>query len=221
MTYTWRFDVVLAELPLLLGGLWLTVALTALSMLVGIVIGLLAAVARASRWPIVGWPAYAYTEAFRTTPILVQIVWVFWVLPLVGGVTLSPFAAGLVALSLNVGAFVAETCRAGLLSIAPGQREAALALGMTGIQALRRVLLPQAVRRVIPPLATVWVSLFKDTSIVSAIGVTELMYQARTLATETYRPLEVFTIVALLYFVITYPQSLGVNRLYNRLRTQE
>ncbi len=221
MTYTWRFDVVFVELPLLLSGLGLTIVLTALSMLVGVVIGLLVAVARVSRRPVVGWPAYAYTEAFRTTPILIQIVWVFYVLPLVTGITLSPFTSGLVALSLNVGAFVAEICRAGLLSIAPGQRDAALALGMTTSQALRRVLLPQAVLRVIPPLATVWVSLFKDTSIVSAIGVAELMYQARAIATETYRPLEVFTIVALVYFLITYPQSVGVNYLYERLRTQE
>jgi polar amino acid transport system permease protein len=221
MPYQWRFDVVWANLPFLLAGLGMTVLMTVLCMLGGLAIGLLVALGRLSAWRPVSLAAQAYTELFRTTPLLVQIVWIFYVLPLLTGITLSPFASGLVALSLNVAAFVSEIYRAGITSIAPGQSQAGLALGMTRGQLLARVILPQAVTRVIPPLASTWVSLFKDTSILAAIGVTELMFRARYMATETFRPLEIFTVAALVYFAITYPQSLAVNWLFRRLRTQE
>jgi polar amino acid transport system permease protein len=219
--YTWRFDVVLDNLPHLLSGLSLTCALTALCMMLGLVVGLGAAVGRLSRWRVVRAIAFAYTEVFRTTPLLVQVVWVFYVLPIVTGVALTAFFSGLVALGLNVGAFMAEIYRAGILSVSPGQTAAGLALGMTPAQVFRRVVLPQAVTRVIPPMATTWVALFKDTAILSAIGVVELMFRAREIATDTFRPLEIFSVVALVYFLITYPQSLGVNYLYRRFRTQE
>ena len=159
--YTWRFDVVLENLPHLLQGLWLTCALTLCSMLVGLVVGLLAASARLSRWRALSAAAYGYTEVFRTTPLLVQIAWVFYVLPIMTGIALSPFFSGLVALGLNVGAFMSEIYRAGILSLSPGQTAAGLALGMTRLQLMRRVLLPQAVTRMIPPVASTWVSLFK------------------------------------------------------------
>src|SRR5690242_16948046 len=154
-------------------------------MAAGGALALAVAFARLSRYRVISLPAYIYTELFRTTPILVQIVWVFYVLPIIAGITLSPFGSGLLALSLNVGAFVGEIFRAGLLSVPPTQRDAAFALGMTGFQANRRVIVPQAAVRIIPPLATIWVSLFKDTSIVSAIGVAELMYRARSIAVQT------------------------------------
>jgi len=216
--YTWRFDVVLENLPHLLSGVSLTCALTALCMLLGLVVGLVAAICRLSRWRLVRGIAFAYTEAFRTTPLLVQVVWVFYVLPILTGVTLTAFFSGLVALGFNVGAFMAEIYRAGILSVNPGQTAAGLALGMTPGQVLRRIILPQAVTRV---MATTWVALFKDTAILSAIGVVELMFRAREIATDTYRPLEIFSVVALIYFLLTYPQSLGVNYLYRRFRTQE
>jgi polar amino acid transport system permease protein len=219
--YVWRFDVVLENLPHLLSGLWLTCSLTVLCMLVGLVVGLVVAMGRLSRWRPVRAAAFAYTELFRTTPLLVQIVWVFYVLPIVTGITLSAFMSGLVALGFNVGAFMAEIYRAGILSVSPGQSAAGLALGMTRSQVMRRIVLPQAVTRTIPPMATMWVSLFKDTSILSAIGVVELMFRAREIATDTYRPLEIFTIVSVIYFALTYPQSLVANALYRRLRTQE
>jgi polar amino acid transport system permease protein len=219
--YTWRFDVVLENLPLLLSGLWLTCTLTVLCMLLGLGVGLVVAFGRLSRLRLVRAVAFAYTEMFRTTPLLVQIVWVFYVLPIVSGITLSAFFSGLLALGFNVGAFMAEIYRAGILSVNPRQTAAGLALGMTPAQVMRRVVLPQAVIRVIPPMASMWVGLFKDTAILSAIGVIELMFRAREIATDTYRPLEIFTVVAILYFVLTYPQSLAVNALYRRFRTQE
>ncbi len=221
MPYQWRFDVVWENLPYLLAGLGMTVLMTVLSMLGGLTLGLLIALLRLAPWRPLSLPAYAYTELFRTTPLLVQIVWIFYVLPLMTGIVLSPFYSGLIALSLNVAAFASEIYRAGITSVAPGQSQAGLALGMTRSQLLRRIVLPQAVTRVIPPLASTWVSLFKDTSILAAIGVTELMFRARYMATETFRPLEIFTVAALVYFAITYPQSIAVNHLYRKFRTQE
>jgi His/Glu/Gln/Arg/opine family amino acid ABC transporter permease subunit len=219
--YHWHFEVVRENLPFLLAGLWLTVALTCLSMVVGLVGGMVVALARFSVWRVLRWSAYAYTELLRTTPLLVQIAWIFYVLPLLTGVALGPFVSGLVAVGLNVSAYMAEVYRAGIASINPGQTQAGLALGMTRLEVVRRIILPQATRRMVPPMASMWVSLFKDTSVLSAIGVMELMFRARYAATQTYRPLEIFTAVAIVYFIITYPQSLGVNYLFRRLRTQE
>lgn len=221
MPYQWHFDVVWENFPIMLSGIWLTVLLSILSMLLGAVLGMVVALARLSPWAGLRGIAYCYTELFRTTPLLVQIVWVFYVLPLVTGLTLTPFYSGLVAFGLNIAAFMAEIYRAGITSVGRGQSEASLALGMSGAQVMRRILIPQAVTRMIPPIGTMWISLFKDTSLVSAIGVTELMYQARFLAVDTYRPVEIFTVCAVVYFVITFPQSIGVNWLYHKYRTRE
>jgi polar amino acid transport system permease protein len=221
MPYRWRFDVVFDNLPTLLDGLAMTCVLTVLAMTVGIVVGLLVALMRLSPWRSLGLPAHAFTELFRTTPLLVQVVWVYTVLPLTLGVTLSPFLSGLTALGLNVAAFMAEIFRSGITSVDRGQNHAALALGMTHAQTMRRIVLPQAVLRMVPPMAAMWVALFKDTSILATIGVVELMYQARYLASDTFRPLEIFTAVGVIYFLLTYPQSLLVNRMYERFRVRE
>ena len=221
MRYEWHFEVVWENFPIMLSGIWLTVLLSILSMLLGAVLGMVVALAHLSPWAALRGIAYCYTELFRTTPLLVQIVWVFYVLPLLTGLTLTPFYSGLVAFGLNIAAFMAEIYRAGITSVGRGQSEASLALGMSGAQVMRRILIPQAVTRMIPPIGTMWISLFKDTSLVSAIGVTELMYQARFLAVDTYRPVEIFTVCAVIYFVITFPQSIGVNWLYHKYRTRE
>ena len=221
MAYKWRFDVVWDNASILLSGLAGTVSLSIASMVVGLVLGLVVALARLSPWRPVQLVAYGYTEFFRTTPLLVQVMWVYTVMPLLTGIALSPFYSALVALGLNIAAFMAEIYRAGIMSVGRGQTEASLALGMTSTQMMSRIILPQAVTRMIPPMGTMWVSLFKDTSIASFIGVVELTYQARFLAVDTYRPLEIFTILAVIYFVITYPQSIGVNHLYKIFRTRE
>lgn len=221
MQYQWHFEVVWENFPIMLSGIGLTIALSVLSMLAGAILGMVIALARLSPWAALRGVAYGYTELFRTTPLLMQIVWVFYVLPLLTGITFSPFYSGLVAFGLNIAAFMAEIYRAGITSVGRGQTEASLALGMTDAQVMRRIVIPQAITRMIPPIGTMWVSLFKDTSLVSAIGVTELMYQARFLAVDTYRPVEIFTVCALIYFVITFPQSIGVNWLYHKYRTRE
>lgn len=221
MRYQWDFDVVLQNLPLLLDGLKMTVLLAVVIFAVGCVLGLLVATVRYVGVPILAGIATTYVEFFRTTPLYTQLVWLFYCLPILVGGQLPAFESAVVAFSLNFAAFQSEIFRAGLLSLAKGQREAALALGMTEAQALRRVLVPQAVSRVVPPTATMWVSLFKDTSIVSLIAVADLMYRARQLVTDTYRPLEVLTVTAVIYFLVTYPQARLVDYVHHRFGVAE
>jgi polar amino acid transport system permease protein len=219
--YVWNFEAIQENWWFLLGGIWMTIALTVLCMVVGSALGILVALLRLSRLRALRASARVYTELLRTTPLMVQIVWVYYVLPILTGIALTPFLSGLIAVGMNLGAYVAEIFRGGIMSVSPGQMQAGLALGMTRAEAMRRVVLPQAVMRMIPPLASTWVSLFKDTSILAAIGVSELMFRAQWVATNTYRPLEVFSAIACAYFIITYPQSIAVNYLYRVIRTQE
>jgi His/Glu/Gln/Arg/opine family amino acid ABC transporter permease subunit len=220
VSYEWHWEVLWQSLPMLLEGVRITVLASVVTMVAALALGLVVALARIAGGPL-GALAYVYVEFFRNSPQLMVVVWVFTVLPLVTGITLSPLLSGIVALALNVAAFVAEVYRAGITSIPAGQTQAALALGMTRAQLYRRVLLPQALARVMPPLGSYWVSLFKDTSLLAVIGVAELMYQGRLVSTDTYRPVEILTGVALIYYVLAYPQSLAVNYLFRRFRVQE
>lgn len=221
MGYEWRFDVLgEGNLEFLLSGLGLTITLSILSMIGSLILGLLIGVARLSRWRVLQMVTTAYSDFIRGTPLLVQLLWIYYSLPILTGIVFSPFVSAAIALTLNLSAFVSEIFRAGIQSIGRGQREAALALGMSNWQAMTRVILPQSVRRVIPPLGSVWVSLFKDTALVSVIAVPELMYQGKVLSIQTYRPVEIYTVVALIYFFVTYPQARGVDWLYERARVR-
>jgi polar amino acid transport system permease protein len=220
MAYDWDWSALWDNVPLLLEGILVTVLASVASMAASLVPSLPLTLMRVSgRW--LGVAAQLYIELFRNLPLLVLVLWVFTVLPLLTGVTLSPLLSGIVALTLNLTAFIAEIYRAGITSIATGQSHAARALGMTWPQLYRRIVLPQALMRVLPALGNMWVSLFKDTAILSVIGVGELMYEGRIAATDTYRPLEVFTGVAVIYYLLAYPQSLGVNWLFNKFKVQE
>ncbi len=220
MGYNWRFDVVAEELDFLMGGLGLTAGLSVLSMAASLVLGLLVSFARLSPWAPLRTISSVYTDFLRGTPLLVQLLWIYYSLPILTGVTFSPFTSAAIALTLNLSAFVGEVYRAGIQSIGRGQREAALALGMSSWQAMRRVILPQSLRRVLPPLGSIWVSLFKDTALVSVIAVPELMYRGKVLSIETYRPLEIYTAVAIIYFLVTYPQARAVDWLFERARVR-
>jgi polar amino acid transport system permease protein len=189
-------------------------------MAASLVLGLLVSFARLSPWRPLRAVASAYVDFLRGTPLIVQILWVYYSVPILTGIVFSPFVSAALALTLNLSAFVSEVYRAGIQSIGRGQREAALALGMSYWQAMRRVILPQSIRRVIPPLGSIWVSLFKDTAIVSVIAVPELMYRGKLLSIETYRPLEIYTAVAIIYFLVTYPQARGVDWLFERARVR-
>jgi polar amino acid transport system permease protein len=220
MSYQWDWSALWDNLPLLLDGIGRTLVATFATMAASLVLALPIALARI-HGRVIGAVAYVYIELFRNLPLLVLVFWVFSVLPLVTGLTLSPLLSGILALTLNLSAFIAEIYRAGITSIATGQSHAALALGMTRFEVMKRIVFPQAIMRVLPALGSMWVSLFKDTSILSVIGVGELMYQGRIVANDTYRALEVFTGVAVIYYLLAYPQSLGVNWLFARFQVKE
>ena len=220
MAYEWDWSAVWSNWPLLAEDVQITILATIACMFASVILALPLAFARMSRlWLAV--PAQVYIELFRNMPLLVLVFWVFTAFPLLTGLTLSPFLSGVAALTLNLTAYISEIYRAGISSISQGQTHAALALGMTRLQLLRRIVLPQALVRVTPALGSMWVSLFKDTAILSVIGVGELMYEGRLIATDTYRPLEVFTAVAVIYYILAYPQSLGVNYLYRKFQVHE
>lgn len=199
-----------------ISGIEYTFSVSALSLAIGTAIGLVLALSRGTRRFPIAQMAYVYTEFFRTTPLLVQIIWIFYVMPLLVGINLNAVEAGILALGLNSGAFFAETFRAGIESIGPGQRDAASVLGLSRVQSLRHIVLPQALRRVVAPTGSQFISLVKDSSILSVIGVTELLYQFQSQVSATFRPLELYTALAVLYFALTYPLSLVVSGLERR-----
>ena len=205
----------------LLSGLEMTVALTVTTMALALPFGLALAFLRLSRFRPVRVMVTGFVELFRATPLLLQVYWVFYVLPALFDVGFSAVTTALIGLVCNVAAFNSETFRAGILSIRAGQRNAGLALGMRPIQLMRHVVLPQAVRRVLPALATTWVSLFKDTSLVSTIAVGDLSYEALQIRSETYRVMEVLTGMATIYWLLGYPQAKLADWLHYRLRGAE
>jgi polar amino acid transport system permease protein len=160
--------------------------------------------------------ASLYVDFFRATPVLAQLIWIYYALPILTGKSLTAFVAGSIGLSLYAGSFLAEIFRAGILSVERGQSEAALALGMSRAQAMRRVILPQATVRMLPPIGSSLITLVKDSALLSIIAVPELMRQSEALASLTFRRMEVLTVVSVIYFGLTYPLSRGVNYLHRR-----
>jgi His/Glu/Gln/Arg/opine family amino acid ABC transporter permease subunit len=191
-------------LPVLWRGVWMTAALAATSLLLGLPIGLALALARVRSSRLLSVPAAAYVEMVRGTPLLVQILFIYFVLPAFG-ISLPAFTSGIIALTLNCAAYVAEIFRGGIESIESGQMEAARSLGMTYAQAMRRVILPQTFRRVLPPLTNEGIALLKDSSLVSVIGLTELARTGQELASRYAAPLTIWPMVALLYLALTFP----------------
>ena len=200
-----RFDMVVGYIPDLIDGVWLTLALSVVSVGMGLVLGLVLALARYSALAPLSWPAYAYIEFFRTTPALVQLVWIYYSLPIFTGLQLPSFASVAIGLGLHSAAYFAEIFRAGIQSIERGQGDAARSLGMSRRQAMRRIILPQAVQRMIPPFINETASLIKLTTLGSVLAVNELLHASNNLITTTYRPLEIYTALAAIFAVIIYP----------------
>ena len=187
-SYTWDFSAFFKYLPFLLQGLEVTLYVSFLATCVGLAAGLVVALARLSPVPPLRWLAAFYVDFLRSTPLMIQLVWVFFALPILLGYSLPPVVAAVVTLGAYAGAYLAEIFRAGIVSIATGQRHAGLALGMTRTQVMRRIILPQAVVRMLPPIANTLITLIKDSSLVSVISVAELMWAAQSLASVTLRP---------------------------------
>ena len=215
--YQWDFTPVLANSGMLAAGLTNTLKLTATGLALGIPLGLGLALLRLSRLRVLAVPAGFVVEFFRTTPPLVQLFWFFFALPILIQVEMTPFVAAALTFSIQSAAFFAEVFRAGIVSIDRGQSEAARALGMTGAQAMRRVILPQAVKRMIPAFMERSIELMKTTTLVATVSYADLLFQANEVAQKTFRPLEVFTVTALIYFVVIYCASLVVHQIERRL----
>lgn len=201
----------------LLRGLWLTVGLAVVSIVISVSVGLLVALPGLANNRLLRIVNRMYVETFRSVPTLVMVLWVYYGLPVVLGISLAPFAAGVLALSICDSAFEAEIFRGGIQSIERGQLEAADALGLSYVLKLRFIILPQAIRRILPPLGNQFVYMLKMTSLVSVIGLQELTRKANELTVTVYRPLEIYTVLVLEYLVLILIVSWAVRWMENRL----
>jgi polar amino acid transport system permease protein len=208
---------VLAFLPFILEGLRLTLAIAAITAVTTSVFGLLLALGRlyGPRW--LSLVIAFYIDTMRAIPELVVLIWIFFSVPILTGMSLPPFAAAVVALTVQVSAYAAEIVRAGLLSIRAGQTQAGMTLGMSRAQILRKILLPQALVRMLPAYSSFLTMIIKDTAIASLVAVPEMMRNAEVVAQQTYRSMEVYTITMLLFFCILFPTTQLVELVYRRV----
>ncbi|MGE4341023.1 MAG: ectoine/hydroxyectoine ABC transporter permease subunit EhuC [Pigmentiphaga sp.] len=204
----------LALLPPLADGLWVTLQVFGGALVLAIPLAVVAGLARMSRWRLVTWPAVAYIEVFRGTSALVQLFWFYYVLPLFG-LTLPAMLAGILVLALNSGAYGAEVVRGAVQAVPAGQREAAVALNLTPMQTLRRIVLPQALPAMLPPAGNLFIELLKNTALVSLITIADLTFRAQLLRADTLRTMEIFSVVLLMYFAVALGIT-GVVRAFER-----
>jgi polar amino acid transport system permease protein len=219
MVYQWDFAFLLRYAPLFWKGIGITLAFTAGTIMAGLLLGLAIGMGRLARSRLVNWPLIGFIEAFRCTPLLVQIVWFYYALPVISGIQMSAITAGAIVLSCYTAAFYAEIFRGGILSIERGQWDAARAVGLSPWHMMRLVILPQAVRRMVPPFMNQSITQLKNTSLVSTIAVPDLLYQGTLITADTYRPLEVYTVVAVIYFVLLFPATVLAQWYERRLAT--
>ncbi|MBY5456922.1 amino acid ABC transporter permease [Rhizobium leguminosarum] len=214
---TLDFSILLRFEHALLLGLWMTIKLTVICIVLGCTLGFLVGLLRTSRNLALRAISSIYVEFFRGTPVLIQLFWIFFCLPLILGVELSNLASGVIALTLYMGAITSETFGASLKSIGQEQLDACVALGLPRRSQVVNVVLPQAVLRAIPTLLSNCVSLFKESALVSAVGMADLMFVGQNISNNTARPVEVLTVVALIYFVIAFPLTRAVSLVEGRI----
>jgi len=219
--YEWDFASLWKYRTLLVGGIGYTLLFTVICVIGGLAIGMVAGMGRLSRHKWVAAPMRAYVEVFRCTPVLVQLVWFYYALPVLTGIEMTAPVAAALCLSLYGGAFYSEIIRGGIISTDLGQTEAGQALGMTRSQVMRRVVLPQAFRKMVPPLVSQSIMQLKNTSLLSVLAVPDLLYQGQVIAHDTYRPLEVYTFIAITYFLILFPVTLWAKRLEHNSAVKE
>jgi polar amino acid transport system permease protein len=221
VSYQWDFAAVFRHSDMLLEGARNTVLLAGSAIALAVPLGLAVALLRLARIPVLSWVAVIYTDMFRTAPSIVLIYWFFFALPMLSGVDFTTHTAVTLALGLQTGAYMAEVFRGGILSIAPGQWQAATALGMGPVERMRYVILPQAIRRMIPIFFTRITELYKATSLAAAISYAEIVQMASRTASETFRPIETFTVVALFFFTTIFGVSQLVRLLERRMAVPE
>jgi len=217
MHYHWDLSMVLADSSRWWSAAGVTLLYSFATVVGGIVIGVICGLGLLSRRRWLTLPLEGYVEVFRCTPLLVQIVWFYYALPILLNFSLPAWLAAGLGLTLYMGAFCAEIFRAGVISIGRGQWQAGRALGMTHIQLMRRIVLPQAVRRMVPPLVNQSITQLKNTALLYVVAVPDLMYTGSIVTAETFRPLEVYTSVAAMYFIMLYPMTLLAKRLEVRV----
>ena len=205
MNHRWAFGPVWDNADVLLKGAFGTLRLFAICAVAGLLLGLLVGLARQSPRVWWRWPATAFVEFFRNTPVLVQILWFYFALPILLPVEIGPLAAAALGISLNSAAFTGEIVRGGIASIERGQWEGARALGMTGGQAMARVVLPQALRRMLPALTNRGIEIFKMSTLASAVAYVELLQQGKLLASLNFNPIETYTVIAVVFFLCLLP----------------
>ncbi|MBP7255270.1 MAG: amino acid ABC transporter permease [Negativicutes bacterium] len=216
-----NFALVVNSFPLLLEGALVTIKITALSVGFGLLIGLVASIARMSKLWLVKMLASLYVDFIRGTPLLVQIFIIYFALPMITGVRVDPLVAAITACSINSGAYVAEIFRAGIESIDKGQMEAGRSLGMTWGQTMYYIIVPQAFKRVIPPLGNEFIAMLKDSSLVSVIGFEELTRRGQLIIARTYGSLEIWLSVAVIYLAMTFVISRFVAYLERRYKIDD
>ncbi len=209
------------NLGFLMSGLGDTVSVSILAMIISILIGLLFALLGISDNKIARWSNRIYVEFFRAIPMLVMVLWVYYGLPVVLGISINTFWAGVLALALSDSAFEAEIFRGGIQSISRGQVEAADSIGLSYIDKMRFIILPQAIRRILPPLGNQFVYMLKMSSLISVIGLAELTRRANELVVSEYRPLEIYSFLVLEYLVLIIIVSYLVRRLEKKMRAGE
>ena len=219
MNYVWDFGILSKYSHLFWLGIGWTLVYTVATVLIGTLIGLVVGILRLRRYPVIDWLLVAYIELFRCTPLLVQIIWFYYAFPVVIGVNIPAHVAAMTVLSLYGGAFYAEIVRGSIESVPRGQWDAAQALGLRPWRLLRLVILPQALKPMLAPYVNQSVTQLKNTSLVSVIAVPDLVYNATLINADTYRPLEVYTVVAIIYFVLLYPSTMLAQWYEKRLQT--
>jgi len=211
--YRWDFAPVFAHAGLLAQGLLNTLRVTGVALVFGVALGLVLALLRLSQHRLASWPAGFVIEVFRTTPPLVQLFWFYFALPLIVSIAMTPYLAAVVTFSIQSAAFFGEVFRAGIQSIERGQWDAARAIGMGHRQTLRRIVLPQAVKRMLPAFMERSIELMKTTTLVATISYADLLFAANEVSQKTFRPLETYTVVALVYFALIFLASVMARRL--------
>ena len=216
--YTFDFGFLVQSVPLLLRGLGVTLELTAISVAIGTLAGFVVCLMVMSPIKPLAWLAKGFIEVFRCTPALVQLIWIFYCVPIFLGVYIDPIPMAILALTLNITAFDAEAYRAAIQAIPSAHIDASTAIGLSPWKRTIHVVLPQAIIIATPVLVTNAIGLLQQSALVSIVGIADLMYEGKTLATATYRPIETFTAVALIYFAIALPASQAVSLIERRLR---
>lgn len=213
-------DLMINSLPLLIVGAGITIQITAISVGLGLIIGMFVGIARICNVKVLRALATVYIDYLRGTPLLVQIFLIYFALPMVVGQRVDPFIAAITACGINSGAYIAEIFRAGIQAIDEGQMEAGRSLGMSWVQTMRYIIVPQAFKNVIPPLGNEFIALLKDSSLVSVIGFEELTRRGQLIIARTYGSLEIWITVALIYLVMTLTISRLVSYMEKRLATK-